>query len=310
MRTGRLSLYSCLVGLVGLFGLTACTTVAPLPVEPVPLVQVAPPVQAAPPVKAVLQQQPPPPLAPPIRDFYLHVPPIADTRQPLTVLVVLHGMGGNGPDMARDLVPEADRNGWLLVAPTIDYRDWRDPEQVRRDGSESLPALKTLLDSLPSRTGLALNDRVLLYGFSRGGQTAHRFALFYPDSVLRVASFSCGTYTLPAERVRTVAGEAPLEFPYGVGDLARYQGEPFDAEGVRGVQFWLGVGARDNQANEVPRQWDPYLGTTRVERAQTFVRALDQLGVNASLNVFPGAAHEITPEMRSQAVAFLGQTAQ
>ena len=316
MRKGRMPLHGGLIGIVGLVILIGCTTPAPAPLQVAPPVLLEEPpggpsqapvssglTSPAPPVPAAT---PAPVLVPPIRDLYVHVPPGADARGPLTVLLVLHGMGGNGPDMARDLVPEADRNGWLLVAPTIEYRDWRDPEQVRRDGSENLPALKALLDSLPSRTGLALEQRVLLYGFSRGGQTAHRFALVYPDSVLRVASFSCGTYTLPAERVRSATGETPLEFPYGVGDLARYQGEPFDAEGVREVQFWLGVGGRDNQATEVPRQWDPYLGTTRVERAQAFARALDQLGANASLTVFPGAAHEITPEMQARAVAFLG----
>ena len=298
MCKGRLPLEGWLAGIVGLVTVIGCTAPAPL--------QIAPPasVGGAPLAEAVAK--PRPVLAPPIRDLYVHVPPGAGRSQPLTVLLVLHGMGGNGPDMARDLVAEADRNGWLLVAPTVEYRDWRDPEQVRRDGSELLPALKALLDGLPDHTGLVLNERALVYGFSRGGQTAHRLALFYPEALLRVASFSCGTYTLPAERVRQGAAERPLEFPYGVGDLARYQGEPFDPEGVRGVEFWLGVGARDNQANEVPRQWDPYLGTTRVERAQTFARALTEFGANASLTVFPGAAHEITPEMRAQAVAFLG----
>ncbi|MCL5958492.1 MAG: alpha/beta hydrolase [Chloroflexi bacterium] len=41
------------------------------------------------------------------------------------------------------------------------------------------------------------DEKVSLYGFSRGSQTAHRFALCYPDHVLVAALMSAGTYTLP-----------------------------------------------------------------------------------------------------------------
>ena len=297
MASGRVALFGCLLGLLTTLG---CAAPLPLQVGPAAQVQVAAALPAAVPLSTFPRGS--------IQDLYVHVPPRAEALQPLTVLLVLHGMGGNGPDMARGLAADADRNGWVLVAPTIEYRDWRDPEQVREDASENLPALNALLEELPARTGLALEPRALVYGFSRGGQTAHRLALFYPDSVRRVATFSCGTYTLPAERVRRGGGEVPLEFPYGVGDLARYQGEPFDAAAVRDVAFWLGVGGGDNQPGDVPRQWDPYIGTNRVERAQAFATALAQLDVPTTLTVFPGAAHEISPEMQARAVEFLRQS--
>ena len=297
MASGRVALFGCLLGLLTTLG---CAAPLPLQVRPAAQSHVAAPLPAAAPLSTFPRGS--------IQDLYVHVPPRAEALQPLTVLLVLHGMGGNGPDMARDLVADADRNGWVLVAPTIAYRDWRDPEQVREDASENLPALKSLLEEMPARTGLALEPRALVYGFSRGGQAAHRLALFYPDSVRRVATFSCGTYTLPAERVRRGGAEVPLEFPYGVGDLARYQGEPFDPAAVRDVAFWLGVGGGDNQPGDVPRQWDPYIGTNRVDRAQAFATALAQLDVPTTLTVFPGAGHEISPEMQARAVAFLRQS--
>lgn len=234
----------------------------------------------------------------------LLLPPNAAARQPLQVLVALHGMGWDGSTFAAPLVAQAERNGWMLVAPTFAYGDWRDPEQVRRDDTTFIPQLKTLIDSLPSRTGLQLQPRVLLYGFSRGGQLAHRFALFYPRSVLGVASFSCGTFTLPYTRGMPEAQNMTLTFPYAVGDLERYTGRPLDLDALRNVNFLIGVGGADNQSGDLPRQWD-YLGTTRLERATAYHTALANLGVPAQMAIFPNLGHTENDEMRARAFGFL-----
>ena len=94
-------------------------------------------------------------------------------------------------------------------------------------------------------------------------------------------------------------------FPFGTADLARYTGRPLDLEGLRRVGFLIGVGVNDNQPADLPRQWDPYLGTTRVERAQTYYRALTGLGVPAQITVFPDSIHFETDAMRSRAMSFL-----
>ena len=56
-------------------------------------------------------------------DLYIHLPPNAAARQPLRVLVALHGMGNRGDVFAPRLIAEADQNGWVLIAPTMRYRD-------------------------------------------------------------------------------------------------------------------------------------------------------------------------------------------
>jgi pimeloyl-ACP methyl ester carboxylesterase len=241
----------------------------------------------------------------PILAYNVQVPPGAIPGRPLTVLLALHGMGGNGPDFARPVAAEAATQGWLLVAPTIDYRDWRDPEVVRRDGLDLLPALKGLLDDLPAQTGLTIRRRVLVYGFSRGGQTAHRFALFYPRLARAVAAMATGTYTLPATEALAGPAGTPLNFPFGLADLSHFGCPTFDPDAVRQVDFWLGVGERDQLAQGASRQWDPYIGATRIERAESFAEAVAELGGRSELAVFANAAHEVTDEMRGQALAFL-----
>jgi len=235
----------------------------------------------------------------------LYLPTNAAARQPLPVLVALHGMGNDGASFSGPLLAQAERNGWVVVAPTFAYGDWTDPEQVRRDDTYFIPQLKALLDSLPARTGLQMQPRALLYGFSRGGQLAHRFASFYPQQVLGAVSYSCGTYTLPFTAPPDGTASLSYSFPFGMADLARYTGRPLDLEALRRVGFLIGVGANDNKPADLPHQWDPYLGTTRVERAQTYYRALVGLGIPAQVTVFQDSIHLETDDMRARAMTYL-----
>ncbi|MDE3092024.1 MAG: hypothetical protein KGJ80_21840, partial [Chloroflexota bacterium] len=66
-------------------------------------------------------------------DLYIHFPTDADQRQPLRVVVALHGMGSRGDVFAQSLVAEADQNGWLLVAPTLPYGDYMDPTRLAEE---------------------------------------------------------------------------------------------------------------------------------------------------------------------------------
>jgi pimeloyl-ACP methyl ester carboxylesterase len=239
----------------------------------------------------------------PIRSVYVRAAKGANTSAPQQVLIALHGMGGNGEAFGRDLVEQADHYGWLLVAPTIAYGDWKDPAQIAREDPKLIAALAEYIDQLPQITGFQTRRRVLLLGHSRGAQLAHRFAEFRPDKVLAVAAISAGTYTLP------LAAEAQgkgLTFPFGIKDLDKYGGRAFDPSRFGGVQFWLGVGSDDNNPNDIPRQWDAYEGTTRVQRAQAFEKAARQLGATTILRVFGGTKHDFTAEMRSAACSFLG----
>lgn len=232
---------------------------------------------------------------------YTFVPPTRRINQPVRLLVALHGMGDNGTNMAAMLGAQAAAQGWALLAPTMPYQDYRDPELVRRDGM-LLPRLKALIDALPARTGLTFQPQVVIFGFSRGSQEAIRFSLMYPDVTLGVAGLSAGSYTLPSNMY---ADGRALEYPYGTADVATFCGHAFDAVATQKVAYWIGVGGSDTAAADVPRQWDQFVGTNRVERATRYVEILQQFGARASLNIFPNAGHEVTDSMKDQAMRFL-----
>jgi pimeloyl-ACP methyl ester carboxylesterase len=255
------------------------------------------------PLTADVADAPPDPLAgTPIRSMFVRPPqrPMP-TQAPIQVLVVLHGMGGNGPDFSRDLYDKADTYGWLIVAPTIDYGDWTNPNVVAQEDPSLIQALNDYLDGLPQRAGVPVRHLVLLLGHSRGAQLAHRFAEFRPDRVLAVAALSAGTYTMPS----AVGPGGGLNFPFGLRDMDHYAGHAFDPQRFDNVAFWVGVGGQDNNPGDVPRQWDSIEGATRLQRARAFESAVRELGATTQLRVFNDARHEVTGEMRSAACDFL-----
>jgi len=152
--------------------------------------------------------------------------------------------------------------------------------------------------------GTPIHSMVL--GHSRGAQLAHRFAEFRPDRVLAVAALSAGTYTLPLAS----GPQGNMRFPFGIKDLAQYGGSAFDPARFDGIQFWVGVGGLDTNPADVPHQWDSYEGKTRVQRAQAFAAAMQQVGASSVLRVFGDARHDVTTEMRLAACAFLGKAMQ
>ena len=238
-------------------------------------------------------------------DMFLYIPTNAASRGPLQVLVTVHGMGGDGTVFCQPLINRAEQDGWILVSPTYHYRDNMNPVTVRQDDTELIPRLKQYLDNLPTKTGLPIREKVLLYGFSRGGQIVHRFAEFYPEKTLAVAVFAAGTYTLPTASFDMNGVQKTLNLPFGVADVQQYINAPFNLDAFKRIPFFVGVGGADNEAGVAPPAWDPYVGSTRLARSQNFAHALQNLGLDASLNVFPGVGHDITSDMRGQAMSFL-----
>jgi predicted esterase len=239
-----------------------------------------------------------------VRDVYVR-PPQGDLGgQPAQVLIALHGMGGNGVDFANALASQADAHGWVIVAPTITYGDWTNPDQISHEEPALIAWLSDEIRNLGQRTGMDVQPRVLLFGHSRGAQLALRFTEIHPDQVAGVAAVSAGTYTLP-ESTDPRSGQT-LDFPYGIANLTQADGgQAFDASGFESVPIWIGVGGADNNTADVPPAWSPYIGSNRVDRAQRFTQALQSLGADVSLTVFPNTAHALTDDMRAYGCAVL-----
>ncbi|CAA9578520.1 MAG: hypothetical protein AVDCRST_MAG18-2834 [uncultured Thermomicrobiales bacterium] len=238
-------------------------------------------------------------------DLFVYVPANASRRGPLQILVTMHGMGDNGPNFCQNILATAERNGWIVVAPTFKYQDYKNSDLVAQDDTTFLPRLLTMIDSVPARTGLPTRGKVLLYGFSRGGQAVHRFATLYPARTAGVAAVAAGSYTLPLQTMLVNGRAQTLPLPYGVANLRARLGFDFDYAAFKAIPFRIAVGGNDTNPADTPRAWDPYLGVTRPERAQNYTKALQNIGVDAKLAVYPGVGHQVTQQMLDENLAFL-----
>ncbi len=274
--------------LVCLLALSACSAKPPLVSSP-----------------AATPNPAPGPVGPP--SYYLYVPPNVPADQPARLLIALHGIGGNGPDFGRSFVDLAREHGWILAAPTFAYGDWFSPANIRIEDIGLGRQILALMDDVGWRSGHEIRGRAYLAGFSRGAQLADRFALFHPERVSAVASLSAGTYTLPQASSDIdsdgIADELPL--PFGTADMQDWVGYSLDSDSLRRVRFMVSVGTDDNNPGDLPRQWDPVIGRTRVARAVSFEHALEQLRVPAQLTFCPGAKHQLTPAMTAAVDDFL-----
>lgn len=235
--------------------------------------------------------------------YYVYLPSSAPLSKPLTPLLAIHGYGDNARGFATHLIATANHYGWLLVVPDLPSGDWKDFQVIKADSRRNLPWLHNLVHSLPGVMGVPVEDRALVYGFSLGAQTGHRFALAYPEDVRAAAVMSAGTYTLPMTSSPNT-GDA-LSFPLGTADLGNYCERPFDPGRLRVTHFWVGVGESDSIAADVPREFDNSVGDCRRDRALSFARSLWDQGVPAEFQTFPDQAHWETPASLEAATGFL-----
>lgn len=232
----------------------------------------------------------------------VYVPPVATSAEPVQVLLSLHGMFNNGGNFGPHLLPFAQKHGMILVVPTFNYNvNFKSPEIIANEDLDLTAQMNQMLKQLAQTTRLTFKDKVLLFGFSRGAQLAHHYAMLYPSRTLGATVLSAGAYTLPLSERDNKA----LLFPFGVSNLSKYTKHSFDRATFAQIPFDVQVGALDNDPAQVSRAWDNYSGNNRVARGESFYRALGEAGVKAQFTVVPNTSHEVNKAQVEAAERFL-----
>jgi poly(3-hydroxybutyrate) depolymerase len=130
------------------------------------------------------------------REYFVHQPRNFDSTKLYWLLVVVHGGGGNGRSyfLADGIRKEIEKPGFdaIVVTPSFSNTDFlasRFPALGEGD------FLNQIIEEL--RDTFILHKKILLTGYSRGGQFSHRFAFQNPDLVKACAPFAAGTWTTP-----------------------------------------------------------------------------------------------------------------
>lgn len=229
------------------------------------------------------------------RTYYVALPMDFDPEMIYWPLVVVHGGGGNARENPKAIAMRSLADDGGLPAILILPEFITDDKQVSRFPALGEDAfLKAVLADV--RTAYKLHEKILLNGYSMGGQFAHRFALANPDMVLACAPFASGTWTTPDGRLlieeygEVKDPKAFLSNPENVAEIPERLRDLFDArtanvaghpatDGAKAVPYLVMCGTLD----------------TRFSIAQAFATSLQESGFEVE-TAWPDTPHGSTSE--------------
>ncbi len=215
------------------------------------------------------------------------------------MVVTVHGISRNGREQIEQFQAWADRYQVILLAPLFTKPVFKDYQRLGRvgRGERADLALAQMISEAADITGTE-QRRVFLFGYSGGGQFAHRFAMAHPQQVARIAIGAAGWYTYP---------DQTRKYPYGVRDSDALPGLVFDPAEFLQVPALVLVGEwdaeRDPGLNRAPHI-DRRQGTTRIERGRRWVEAMNKAAssygydTDYCFEILPSSGHSFLENMQ------------
>jgi polyhydroxybutyrate depolymerase len=171
------------------------------------------------------------------RSYIAYVPARLPPGAPL--LLVLHGSVMDGETMRRWTGYEfdrlADRDGFIVLYPDGYKRNWNDCRRdaaypARLENVDDIGFFRRLIEHFVSKMGID-PGKVYAFGYSSGGQMAHRLAIEMPDMVTAVAAIGANLPTPDNDlcaavgriaRVMLVSGTEDPIVPFRGGEVSLY----------------------------------------------------------------------------------------
>ena len=213
-------------------------------------------------------------------EYFVRLPRGFDRDKTYWLLVSVHGGAGNGltNSMIIEVWEAVQEQGLdaIVVSPSF---------PLEASGANRFPVLghgallRQVLEDARNGIQAPTHPKILLQGYSRGAQFAHRFTLWNPELVHAAAPFGSGTWTTPDGRLLVdVVGEVgdPKSFladPENGVDWPDTRAELFDPR----VAEVAGLPAKEG-AEEIP--FLVMCGTLdpRLEVAEMFAQSLEDAG--------------------------------
>lgn len=245
------------------------------------------------------------PLADKPTTVYYHVPEAVNENT--KIVMAFHGAGRNASETRDELIALADKNQIILIVPEFSSENFPGGDgynlgNVFVDGDNPSPSTLNDEDQWAFSLVEPLFDYVKLlavnqsstyhvFGFSAGGQFAHRFVFFKPNARFdKVVAASSGWYTMPNEQV---------EFPYGIKE------SPISASALPSIfskQLTVLIGESDNNPNAGGLRRNASAdvqGTNRLDRANYFFNQSQVISSNIGATYswqfvsLPNVSHEL-----------------
>jgi polyhydroxybutyrate depolymerase len=132
------------------------------------------------------------------RTYLIHIPQGYDAQTPVPLLLMLHGRGGNGEDIAEltNFSDLADENNFIVLYPDGLDNQWNYVKDVPGYSSmtqDDTAFLLALLDEVSSQYSID-ETRVYVAGFSNGGFMTQRLACDAPERFAAFASVAAAGF--------------------------------------------------------------------------------------------------------------------
>ncbi|UCF91156.1 MAG: hypothetical protein JSW39_23235 [Desulfobacterales bacterium] len=226
----------------------------------------------------------------PDQSYLLYIPHNAGVGAP--VFVTVHGLARHAQEQALSFAPLAERYGMVLVAPLFPRHRFADYQCLgyMGKGERADLALDRIMAEVGFLTG-AKTDKIYLFGYSGGGEFAHRYALAYPQRVVRLAAAAAAWYTFP---------DPSVKFPFGLKAVPYPPPIPYNPQHFLSVPACVMVGETDVDRSVTPgrsRRLERQQGADRLERGRNWIQAMAAAAQKHHLNtpfhfqVLPACGH-------------------
>jgi pimeloyl-ACP methyl ester carboxylesterase len=250
--------------------------------------------------------------------YYLYVPPkVLKIPEGAKILVAVHGYNGQKADEKgrRNVRRTAERwsksaqiEGWVVLAPHFDETRFnRRYQTMNTRGLRADARLHQLVEETEKMLSGIKTDKLLLFGFSGGGQFVHRYAAFNPERVDRAVAGAPGWYTWP---------DPWRSYPVGTGSKYLPKGLKPKMCKLCGLDLLVIVGDKDLNAGAFAEKYGDHnllelQGEGRVHRARNWVDAMREYAAehdcpyNITLEIVPFTGHKINTKLLNTSTDFL-----
>lgn len=229
--------------------------------------------------------------------FCLYVPPTLAQNGPAPELIVaMHGTSRFSFLEFRDAFAEFGRwNNCIILCPLFPVGVCGDDN---RNGYKLMyeadirydKALLDMVEQVSGMYGMAF-EKFALFGYSGGGQFAHRFYILHPEKLWAVSIGASGSVTLL---------DTEKQWWVGVGDLAERFGRTLNIPAMREVDVHMVVGDADLETWEITHRPGGKLwmegandaGATRPERLKSLQRSFEANGIDVQFDLVNGVSHD------------------
>jgi poly(3-hydroxybutyrate) depolymerase len=233
--------------------------------------------------------------------FCLYVPDGYDERsqQQWPLVVAVHGTLRESQLMRDRFARFATAHSAIVLSPLFpagigDPLDVNNYKLIEYRGIRFDRILLSMIEQIAALYRLEF-QRVLMYGFSGGGQFVHRFLYLHPHRLRAVSIGAPGLVTLLDPAKRWWVGTGGLHAALGV--------EP-DLEAMRQVKVQMIIGAEDSETEVTvepsSRLYMPGVndaGTTRIERLRSLAASFAKHGIPVRFDLVPDVGHEYGQEI-------------